>query len=61
MFRTSKIIDLSRWSQVKSKMAPYLKIIYMVCRLTVEKFMLLSQFAQFFNFTELNVYTKYAS
>jgi len=38
-------------------MAPYLKINFVVYRLTVENFMLLSQFAQFFSFTEFNCYT----
>jgi len=44
MFWSSKVINLSRSSRVKSKMAPHLKIKFMVCRMTVEKFMLLSQF-----------------
>jgi len=38
-------------------MAPHLKINFVVYRLTVENFMRLSQFAQFFSFTELNCYT----
>ena len=42
---------------MKSEMTPHLKINFMVYRWTVENFMLLSQFAQFFNFTELNGYT----
>jgi len=39
-------------------MAPHLKTNFVVYRLTAEEnLMLLSQFAQFFNFTELNCYT----
>jgi len=38
-------------------MTPLPKINLTVYRLTVEKFMLLSQFAQLFSFTELNCYT----
>jgi len=46
MFLSSKVNDLSRSSNVKYNMAPHLKINFMVYRMTVENFMLLSQFAQ---------------
>jgi len=46
MFSSSKVIDLSRSSQVKSKMAPHLKIYFMMYRMTAENFKLSSQFAQ---------------
>jgi len=36
MFQSSKVVDLSRSSRVKSKMAPHLKINFMVYRLIVE-------------------------
>jgi len=39
-------------------MAPHLKINFVVYRLTVESFMLLSQFAQYFSFNELNGCTR---
>jgi len=39
-------------------MAPHLKINFMVYGLTAESFMLLSQFAQYFGFNELNGCTK---
>jgi len=52
MFQPCKVIDPSRSSQIKSKIAPHLKINCMVYRLTVENFMHLSQFAQFLNFKE---------
>jgi len=38
-------------------MTPHLKTNLMVYRLTVENFVLFTQFAQFFNFTESNCYT----
>jgi len=37
-------------------MAPHLKVNFIVYRLSVENFILISQFAQFFNFAELNCY-----
>jgi len=40
MFLSSKVIDLSRSSQVKSSMAPHLKINFVVYRMTVVNFML---------------------
>jgi len=43
---SSKVIDLSRSAQVKSKVAPHLKINCMIYRMTVENLMRLSQFAQ---------------
>jgi len=40
MFPSSEVIDLSRSPQVKSNMAPHLKINLMVCRMAVVNFML---------------------
>jgi len=40
MFPSSKVIDLSRSSQVKSNMAQHLKINFVVRRMTVVNFML---------------------
>ena len=54
MFSWSKVLDLSRSSRAKFKMVPHLKINFMIYRLTVESFMLLSQFAKYLSFNHLN-------
>jgi len=45
MFSSSKVIDISRSSQVQCKMTPHLKVNFTIYRKTVKYFMLSSQFA----------------